>query len=62
MRIAHGTFLCLGLACPLWAAERLAQDTQTLDDVEHGSVERLEGHKQNAHKLKNIPAATYSDP
>lgn len=33
------------------AQERPAQDAQTLDDVEHRIVERIERHKQDAHSL-----------
>jgi len=33
------------------AADRPAQDSQTLDDVEHSAVERAETHKQAAHNL-----------
>ena len=33
------------------AAERPAQSAQTLDDIEHRVVERIESHKQDAHTL-----------
>jgi hypothetical protein len=43
------------------AAERPAQDAQTLDDVEHRIVERIEGHKQDAHKLYLEHLHTYDE-
>ena len=33
------------------AQDRPAQDAQTPDDVEHRIIERIEGHKQDAHSL-----------
>jgi hypothetical protein len=42
-------------------AERPTQDAQTLDDVEHRIVERIEGHKQDAHKLYLEHLHTYDE-
>jgi hypothetical protein len=43
------------------AAERPAQDAQTLDDVEHRIVERIEAHKQDAHTLYLEHLHTYDE-
>jgi hypothetical protein len=43
------------------ATERPAQDAQTLDDVEHRIVERIEAHKQDAHKLYLEHLHTYDE-
>lgn len=43
------------------AAERPATDAQTFDDVEHRVIERIEAHKQDAHKLFLDHLHTYGD-
>jgi hypothetical protein len=43
------------------AANRPAEDAQTLDDVEHQVVERIEGHKQDAHALYLDHLHTYDE-
>jgi len=43
------------------AEERPAQDAQTLDDVEHQIVERIETHKNHAHSLYMDQQHTYDE-
>lgn len=43
------------------ASDRPASDAQHLDDVEHKIIERIEAHKQDAHKLFSDHLHTYDD-
>src|SRR5689334_20920289 len=43
------------------ASERPASDASTIDDVEHRIIERVEAHKQDAHRLFSDHLHTYED-